>query len=207
MKIIYSEVYNKVKPDKDALLELEKALPERFFLAYTIQFKKLALMLKDRFKQRVSGFSQVLGCSKIPKQKDVLLLSGGDFHATNLLKYAENIIVFDGKNLSKLGKEEKAKIEAENKAKLAGLLHSNSIGILISTKPGQYDIKQVLKLKQALLKLNKKPYVFIFDTLKPEDLENFQVNFWVNTACPGLEYDLKDVINSQTFRGLIDSFH
>lgn len=203
MKLIYSEVYSKINLDKNTLLDLEKALPGRFFLAYTIQFKKLALMLKDRFKQRVSGFSQVLGCSKIPNQKDILLLSGGDFHAANLLKYAENILVFDGRNLSKLGKGEKAKIEAENKAKLVRLLHSDSIGILISTKPGQYNIKEALELKQALPKLNKKPYFFIFDTLKPEDLENFQVDFWINTACPGLEYDFKNIINSQTFFSLI----
>jgi len=204
MKIIYSEVYNKIKPDENLLFELEKILPERFFLAYTIQFKRLAMILKDRFKKRVSGFSQVLGCSKIAKQKHILLLSGGDFHATNLLKYAENIVVFDGKNLFKLGKSEKEKIEAEDKAKFARILHSNSIGMLVSIKPGQYNIKQILKLKQVLLKLNKTPHFFIFDTLNPEDLENFQIDFWINTACPGLGCDLKNVINSQTFFALLN---
>ena len=198
MKILYSEIFKKPEFSEKALSELEKLLPEKFFLAYIIQYKPLALKLKKQFKNRLAGFSQVLGCSKIKPQKAVLLLEEGRFHALNLLKYSEKVVVFNSQGISELGIKEKQEIENREKIKLSSLLHYNSIGILISSKQGQYNILEAVKAKNKLSEMKKQAYFFLFDTLNPAELENFGINFWVNTACPGLEHDFKGVINSQS---------
>ncbi|MEM4230259.1 MAG: diphthamide synthesis protein [Candidatus Pacearchaeota archaeon] len=207
MKIYYSEIFKKAKFSQEIIFQLQKILPEKFFLAYTIQYKPLALKLKKLFKDHITGFSQVIGCSKIPKQLAVLLIGEGKFHALNLLNYADKVIVFNGESFNELGEQEREKIESENKVKFSKLLYANEIGILISTKPGQYNIQEALKIKNKLTELKKKSYFFFFDTLNYNDLYNFDIKFWLNTSCPGLEYDLKNVMNAKTFFQLLNDFY
>ena len=45
-------------------------------------------------------------------------------------------------------------------------------------------------MKEHLEKQGKKAYIFIDDTLKLNDLENYPfINAWVNTACPRIGTD------------------
>ena len=70
---------------------------------------------------------------------------------------------------------------------------SDKIGILVSTKPGQYNLNQALKLKKQL---KKESYIFIFNKFEDFELENFpHIDFWINTACPRIE--AKNVINAR----------
>lgn len=201
MKLIYSEIFKKASLNLQVFDELKKILPNKFYLAYTIQYKPLALKLKQELESQVIGFSQVLGCSKLdkPYNRTVLLISEARFHAINLLKYSDKVIIFDGKSIAVLGNSEKERIEKENQIKFANLLNSDKIGILVSTKPGQYNINDALKVKAKLIKMNKHPQIFFFDMLRIEDLENFQMQFWINTSCPGIECDSNKIMDKQTF--------
>ena len=70
-------------------------------------------------------------------------------------------------------------------------LNAEKIGILISIKPGQYNLQKALKFKKTI---KKQSYLFLFNNLNPTELENFpQIQSWVNTACPRIEY--KNIIN------------
>lgn len=205
MEIYYSEIFKKTNLSKEIISKLQKILPQKFFLAYTVQYKTLAFKLKEFFRENIIGLSQITGCSKIPKQITILLLGDGKFHAINLLNYAERVIIFNGQNFLEIGKKEKQKIEEQNKAKFSKLFFETKIGILISIKPGQYNIKEALKVKIKLLELKKKAYFFFFDTLNQQDLENFNIKVWINTSCPGLEYDFKNILNAKTFFQLLNS--
>jgi len=204
MKVVYSELFKKVKFDKISFEKLEQVLPEKIFLAYTIQYKKFALDMKKRLGKRVVGFSQVLGCSKIKPQDTVLLLSEGRFHALGLLKYAKTIIVFDGENFIKLGKKDIEEMHNKNLIKFKKILASEEIGILLSTKHGQYNIKQAEAIKERLVGIGKKPFIFFFDTLNKYELENFGIRNYIIISCPGLSYDLDNIIDSETFLLLLE---
>ena len=84
-------------------------------------------------------------------------------------------------------------IDLINKKKMASylkFLNAEKVGILISTKPGQENLKKALSLKLK----NKKSYLFISNNIDINEFENFGINSWVNTACPRLDFD-SSVIN------------
>ena len=206
MKVFYSELSKKYEINESSFEKLSNQLPENFFLAYTIQFKKLANELKKRFGNRVSGFAQVLGCSIIKPQDTILLISEGKFHALNLLNYCKNIFVFDSQDFLHLGKEDAEKLEKENIVKFKNLLNSEKIGILVSLKYGQFDIKKAKEIEKRLMKLNKKSYIMYFETLNPGELENYNLDFFIVISCPGISYDFKNVINSENFLKLASNY-
>ena len=56
---------------------------------------------------------------------------------------------------------------------------------MITTKPGQNNLKKALELKA-----DKNIYYFLDDTINFAELENFNfIDCWVNTACPRIAYD------------------
>jgi 2-(3-amino-3-carboxypropyl)histidine synthase len=69
-------------------------------------------------------------------------------------------------------------------------LNAEKIGILVSTKPGQENLKKALSLKLK----NKKSYLFLSNNIDIREFENFGINSWVNTACPRMDFD-SGVIN------------
>ena len=74
-------------------------------------------------------------------------------------------------------------------------LKAETIGILVSTKPGQENLKKAEKLKNKLEKQGKSPYIFITNNIDITQFENFNIQSWVNTACAGLAMDNPDIIN------------
>ena len=63
-------------------------------------------------------------------------------------------------------------------------------GILVCTKPGQYNLKLAETIKKKLESRGKRAYIFMFETLSPESLLDFQnIEAWVNTACPRIAID------------------
>ena len=67
-------------------------------------------------------------------------------------------------------------------------LNADKVGILISTKPGQQNLKKAIEFKKHLK--NKTSYLFIANNINPNEFENFGILSWVNTACPKLDFDL-----------------
>ena len=162
-------------------------LPKQVYLAYTIQFKKIAeqvRMLLMKNKISIAGFSQVLGCTPLKSTSPILLISEASFNANNLLEKGNKVWLFNNHTLIKLKPLKQAN-------KLNKFYHANTIGILVSTKQGQYN-KEAIKLKKTL----KKPsYLFLADNINLAELENFNIDFWVNTACPRLAGDCNKIIN------------
>ncbi|MEK6859330.1 MAG: diphthamide synthesis protein [Nanoarchaeota archaeon] len=178
-----------------------KKLPKMLFIAYSVQYKDIALKIKKQLtsnkenKIKITGFQQVLGCSKINTQFPVLFIGGGDFHYLNLLHQVSSLYIIANNSIKQIPKEEIEKLKAKRRAALLKFLKANNIGILISTKPGQENIELAIKLRQKLSKKGKNAFIFLSNNIDTTQFENFNIDSWVNTACLGLSYDNPDIIN------------
>lgn len=196
MKTLFIEARRKLSLDKEKLRELEKLIPSTIYIAYSIQYKELAEKVRKELKnKKILGFSQILGCSKLETDAEAILLIGsGRFHALNLaISSGKEVCIFP--ELSKIEKSEIEKINLREKGKYAKFLLADRIGVLVSTKPGQDNLTLALKIKKQIESKDKKVYLFITDNINVSEIENFPIDLWVNTACPGLSRDSNKVID------------
>jgi len=187
---------------KNLNITLKKAeiakLPKKLFLAYSIQYKELAEDINKQLKKKgikVEEFKQVLGCSKINTNLPILLVSTGRFHAQNLFLQTPILYSLENNKIIRISDKEIKSLKAKKKTALIKFLKADKIGILVSTKPGQENLQKAIQLKQKLENQKKKAYVFISNNIDISQFENFNIDSWVNTACPGLALDNPDIIN------------
>ncbi|HDK42150.1 MAG TPA: hypothetical protein ENG87_02120 [Candidatus Pacearchaeota archaeon] len=83
-------------------------------------------------------------------------------------------------------------LKRNQKAAYMRFLNANKVGVLISTKPGQENLKKAIGLKK---KLKKNSYLFITNNIDTREFENFGLDSWVNTACPRLDMNDNSVVN------------
>ena len=184
-------------------------LPKRIGLITTVQFVdyldeiKNCLKNKKVFigtgKQKYKG--QILGCdvsaAENVKVDAYLYVGTGKFHplivGVNTGKDVFTLNPITGA-FGKVDDKEIDNYKKRKKAALVKFLSSDNIGILVSTKKGQYyDVKEIEKLEKKYPK--KQFYVFMAETIDYKQLENFPfIGAWVNTACPRIEEDIK-IIN------------
>jgi 2-(3-amino-3-carboxypropyl)histidine synthase len=197
MKVLYID--SKLKNLK---LELSKEeinkLPKKIFLAYSIQYKDLAKSIKSQLESssiNIAKFQQVLGCSKINTKLPVLLIGTGRFHAINLYLQAPEFFLLENNKIIKIPQQEIETIRIKRKTALMKFFNADKIGILVSTKPGQENLNQAIKIKQKLKTKGKEAYIFLSNNINTAEFENFNIDSWVNTACHGLALDNTDIIN------------
>ena len=200
MKILYIESKKKITDLRSSPISIEQLaiLPKTLFLAYSIQYKTLAEQIKKQLessKIKVTGFQQVLGCTKLKSDFPILLIGSGRFHALNLARQTSQEIYIHNNSIEKITKEEITVFEKQLYGKFSKLLVSNEVGILVSTKPGQNNLDKAEKLKKLLESKGKQVFLFISNNLNPSEIENFNLDIFVNSACSGLELDNSKIIN------------
>ena len=205
MKLMFVEARYK------KLISIEKhvlKLPKRIGLVTTVQFigqlKKIQSALEKQDKVVFLGTGkhtayqgQVLGCDvdaavSVEKNVDAFLYIGsGSFHPTAIsLKTKKQVFTFNPltEKFSMVDRKEAEKINKKRKGALIKFLSSKEIGVIITTKPGQEQLKEALELKNKFR--DKSFYFLIFDTIDFGQLENFPfVECFVNTACPRIALD------------------
>ena len=194
MKILYIETKRKLDNFNIDNLNFE-ILPEKIFLAYSIQYKNLAEKIKKKLQEigkKVEGFRQVLGCTKLKTKVPILLVGSGKFHAIQLALQGNEVYILE-EQIKKLDEKEIEEIKNKRKSAIIKFLAANKIGILVSIKPGQYNLKKALFLQKKLEKEGKECFVFIADNINIEELENYDIESWLNTACPALSFDSRIV--------------
>ncbi len=199
MKVLFVEARKKFKDVK-----IEGRLPKKLHIIYTIQYKNLAEKIRDKIKDEtdVVEFQQVLGCSKIKPKAPILFIGSGKFHLINILKRSgglkKKIFTFKEGEIKELKsiKEEVKKIEKLERGKLLKFYSSEKIGLLVSIKRGQIN-KKAVEIKNKLEKKfrDKKFYLFFSDNINLNELENFDIDIFINLACPGIEFDSEKIIN------------
>jgi len=152
---------------------------------------------------------QILGCNvdaalKIKDKVDAFLIIGsGRFHAYNVASLGKPVIIWrPGSRIIEFPKEEIFKIKAREKANLSRFLLAESVGIIVSTKPGQCRLADALQLEKKLKAKGKKSFIFISDMISGNELENFRVSVWINTACPHLTLDIPNLLNIDSIASL-----
>ena len=143
---------------------------------------------------------QVLGCNALAAKKvenevdSFLFIGSGPFHPIEIAVKTKKPTYMANPNtneFSRVSEEEIKMYENKIKARTKKFYAAEKVGILVSTKPGQNNMKLALKLQE---KLNKESYIFSFDTLNVDLFEDFpDIEIWINTACPRI--DNKNIIN------------
>jgi len=169
-------------------------LPENIAIAYSIQYKDIAFKIKEILSKRnkIIEIVQVLGCSK-PKfsknTKAILLISSGEFHAVSLAFETKlPIYILQSDKLRKISDEDVYAFEKQKLASYMKFLNSERVGILISTKPGQENLKKALALRNKLK--DKQSYLFLSNEVDTRQFENFNdIDAWINTSCPRMDFE------------------
>jgi len=159
----------------------------------------------------VGGY--VLGCyfenaKRIEKDVDCILFIGsGSFHVKELKRFIKKPIYHFDPEKNKIEKvEEDKKSEIKRIMKIEKLKEAKKVGILISTKPGQY-YKDFEKIEKILKNMKKEVYKIVADRITNEKLIGIDVDVFLNTACPRIEEDdfKKPIINVSEFLNFFDN--
>lgn len=151
---------------------------------------------------------QILGCSQMNALKlegDVevfLYIGSGFFHPIGLsVKTEKPVVILNpySDSMEELSTKEKERWLKRQKGRLAKFLEADSVGILVSTKAGQFSMEDALGLKKRLGSEGKNVFLFAGEELNPANLLPFKVDCWVNTACPRLADDKfeKSIVNAE----------
>lgn len=142
---------------------------------------------------RATYCGQLLGCDSTPARSmnvDAYLYIGtGEFHPIAISLETDRPVFKlnpHSKKIELIAEAVKRKWLAKQAARISKLKDAKKIGILVSSKPGQYKPK----LAERLQKKFKNSYVFISDMITPQALMDFpDIDVWINTACPRLVED------------------
>jgi 2-(3-amino-3-carboxypropyl)histidine synthase len=225
MKIVYVPCFYKKKLSDKLLKRLLDLKEKRVGIFSTLQFSRNLNELKHFLEKnnkivflgkskKLNHKGQVLGCdiSSCEMIKDkvdcFLFLGSGKFHPilvalkTNKKTYIANPLTDE---ISEISFKEIEALKRSKKKNLIKFKNAKYIGILVSTKVGQLNLEEAIKIKKEIEKSGRKAFIFVFDTLIPEELMNFpQIDAWVNTACPRIAIDdlerfEKPIINMEDF--------
>jgi len=196
--------------------EVIAKLPQHLGLVTTVQhLHKIHQVRKQLPNATMAG--QVLGCradaaARIAQHLDAFLYIGtGEFHPIQVA-LSTNKPIFLWNPVTKAFGELDKKTIATYKRRVQGAMnkfyHAKNVGVLITTKPGQNNnmitsptLKEKMTPVQEILARNdgKKYYLFAFDTLSPNELENFPfIDVWMNLACSRIfDDEIKNLVNWQ----------
>ncbi|MEA3378017.1 MAG: diphthamide synthesis protein [Nanoarchaeota archaeon] len=170
-------------------------------LLTTIQLVHKLKDIKEKLPNSIIG-GQVMGCDvslakKIQNKVDGFLYIGsGEFHPLQIALETGKEVLWANpytNQISKISKNEIEKRKKRIKGAYLKYLHAEKIGILVSTKNGQNQLKKAMAFKK---KANKETYIFLFNTLNFNELENFpEIDCWINTACLRIALEDYDKFN------------
>ena len=184
-----------------------KSLPERIALAATVQFTGNIEKIKEDIEKsgrqvilylglKSAYPGQILGCDvetlDDAENIDAFLFIGDGLFHPKMLVIKNNITVFAydpfSEKFDRIEKTDVDRMLKRGKGSMIRFLSSDEIGIIVSTKTGQYynDARKRLEDKYP----DKNFYTFLSDTIDFSQMENFPfIQAWVNTACPRIGYD------------------
>jgi 2-(3-amino-3-carboxypropyl)histidine synthase len=206
MKNVFISVNVKNEPNYEAVQKLIKKIPEKkLALCYSNQFIEIAKKIYEKNKDKFIYKTQVLGCSnpQFPQEVEGILIIGqGKFHSVSIA-YESKLptYILEGEKINKINNEDIEKLERKERGAYLGYLNAKTIGILISSKPGQERLSKALKFQKSLK--NKKSYLFVGNDLNISEFENFGIDFWINTACPRMDLNNAPLINLDKLEKLI----
>ncbi len=143
--------------------------------------------------------AQILGCSymtsiKIKNKVDAYLyIGGGRFHPTGIvMSTGKPVIVANPYNgqISEITEDDLMDVAKRRVAAITVAKSAHRFGILVSSKPGQNNLKKAIELQKKLRKQGKEAVIIYMDEIRPEHVNNYsEPEILVNTACPRIAID------------------
>lgn len=167
-------------------------------------------VLKKAGKNPVRG-GQILGCwtkgaDIIEDQVDAFLFVGsGHFHPLAIKEKTVYVMDVEKRLVEKL---DPMKVEKKRFANIYKAKEANSFGILVTSKPGQFQLLgKAEEIKKRLKEKDKKAYIVIMDEITEDRLAGIKVDAFINTACPRLMDDTfsKPRVNAEDIDLLFES--
>jgi len=199
MEILFILAKRKLNLNTKKVGVISKKLPKNIALTYSIQYKDITSKINEILSKshKITKLVQVLGCSKpnFPKETQAILVIGsGKFHAISLaLETKLPVYMLEHNHFKKLLNKDIDELKKRQKTAYLKFLNADKIGVLISIKPGQQNLKKALRFAKEIK--NKKSYLFMGNDINTNEFENFELSSWVNTACPRIDMDNNSVIN------------
>lgn len=167
-------------------------------------------------KGKVTAYAgQVLGCDAgaakaVEKNADcILYFGGGNFHPLGIDVKKPVLAANPFSGDVKWMDDEIEKARKRRRGMLMKAASGNVFGILVSTKPGQFHLKDAVKAKKALERKGKAALILISNEIRSDSVNNFNFfDAYINTACPRLEEDWelfgKPVVNGANLNRLLE---
>lgn len=142
---------------------------------------------------------QVLGCDvagplAFGGVDAYVFLGTGRFHPLALAAQTDKPVFTANpflNHVEKIAETEIRRMQAKIAANVAKVMSAKIIGILVTVKPGQNQLKLAIKLRKKLEGMDKTVFVFMGDTIAPDQMCNFsKVEAWINTCCPRMAEDV-----------------
>lgn len=151
---------------------------------------------------RTSAKYQILGCDcdwknlNLTEEPDAFLYVGdGEFHPRALILAQRNrnfkkVVQYNpiSQKLKIFSIEDIDRILKKHKSALMKFMNAKTIGILVTTKPGQMQMGVAKKISKK--HEDKKFCFFVDNNINYGSLEDFPfIDAWINTACPRIGFD------------------
>lgn len=209
-------LYVEAKVEIDVNSLVEEAMPliggwSKVGLATTIQhvhqLEEVAKALRLKGLSPIIGKAggralydgQILGCdyssaiSVNSEAKGFLFIGGGRFHPLGLALVTKNpVVAADPYLLSTtfIGEDDLRRLAMRRMAAIIKAKKAQRFGIIVSIKPGQFDLTTAENLQNMLEEQGKKTVIICFNDVRADFLTNFsEVDTFINTACPRLALD------------------
>ncbi len=157
---------------------------------------------------------QVVGCNNFAVKEvadsadAVVFLGEGRFHPL-ILDIKKPVFVIHPRTgtIEDITKEVE-KLRKRRNGILAEAINAKTFGILVSTKPGQFNLETAERIKKQLKTLEKDAAILVSNEISAEPIKNFGFfDCFVTTACPRLSEDNerfeKPVLDLQLFNEFI----
>lgn len=205
--IEYREIKEKYDPTE--VLNNFKFPFEKIGLVSAIQFIDSLKIAKDVLGEKAIIGGQVLGCdvSNAMKIKDkvdgFLFIGSGKFHPIGVSMQTGKPVLLLNVETGKIEEIDTRAFQKQRYANQALFEDAKIIGILVSTKLGQMNIKLAKEIKEKLKP--RKSYILSMDEITPDKLEGIKVDAYVNTACPRITIEnrgnfRKPILNSDELK-------
>lgn len=142
---------------------------------------------------RIAYPGQVLGCNfstaRSEKCDEYLYIGSGDFHPLGVALSTKKRVLAADPISGEVREVDPSRILRQRSAVIAKSLDAKVFGIIVSSKNGQIRLELASVLKKCAEKHGKEAYLILIDLVTPDQLLQFKVDAFVNTACPRLAVD------------------
>jgi 2-(3-amino-3-carboxypropyl)histidine synthase len=150
--------------------------------------------------RRVQEPGLLLGCDYSSahaisdKAASFLMLGGGRFHAIGLrLSTGKPVVILDPERSAAIAEEiDLDAFKRKRYATIQAISKAKSIGIIVSSKPGQERMSLARRLLSSTIDSKREGHIVILDEISPDALLNLGLDAYISTACPRIALDDSD---------------